>query len=56
MAFIVRKTTVVFSSLELSHLDKGDSNPLQCSSLENPKDRGDWWSQESVGWQRVRHD
>ena len=47
---------LVFSLLELSHPDKGDGNPFQYSSLENSKDRGDWWSQESLGWQRVRHD
>ena len=25
-------------------LREGNSNPLQCSCLENPIDRGDWWS------------
>ena len=36
----------------------GNGNPLQCSSLENPLDRGAWlvgYSQ-SMGSQRVRHD
>ena len=23
---------------------KGNSNPLQCSCLENPMDRGAWWA------------
>ena len=23
---------------------KGNSNPLQRSCLENPRDRGDWWA------------
>ena len=25
-------------------LDKGIAYPLQCSSLENSMDRGDWWA------------
>ena len=33
----------------------GSGNPLQCSFLENPMDRGAWRLQ-SVGSQRVRHD
>ena len=32
----------------------GNGNPLQCSCLENPRDRGVWWV--STGLQRVRHD
>ena len=23
---------------------EGNGNPLQCSCLENPRDRGDWWA------------
>jgi len=23
---------------------KGNGNPLQCSCLENPRDRGAWWA------------
>ena len=23
---------------------EGNNNPLQCSCLENPMDRGDWWA------------
>ena len=33
----------------------GYSNPPQYSRLENPMDRGAWWTVESVGSQRVRH-
>ena len=33
----------------------GNSNPFQCSCLENPKDRGAWWA-TIHGPQRVRHD
>ena len=25
-------------------IGKGDGNPLQCSCLENPRDRGAWWA------------
>ena len=28
----------------LSCIGEGDGNPLQCSCLENPKDRGAWWA------------
>ena len=25
-------------------IGEGDGNPLQCSCLENPRDRGAWWA------------
>ena len=28
----------------LSCLGEGNGNPLQCSGLENPRDRGAWWA------------
>ena len=28
----------------LSRLGEGNGNPLQCSCLENPRDRGAWWA------------
>ena len=28
----------------LSHIGEGDGNLLQCSSLENPRDGGAWWT------------
>ena len=28
----------------LSHIGEGDGNPLQCSCLEDPRDRGSWWA------------
>ena len=31
-------------SLSLSCIGEGDGNPLQCSCLENPRDRGAWWA------------
>ena len=30
------------TSLSLSCIGEGNGNPLQCSSLENPRDRGAW--------------
>ena len=32
------------TSLSLSCIGEGNGNPLQCSSLENPRDRGAWWA------------
>ena len=32
-----------------------NGNPLQCSCLENPRDRGAWWA-ASMGSHRIRHD
>ena len=28
----------------LSHIGEGNGNPLQCSCLENRRDRGAWWA------------
>ena len=28
----------------LACIGEGNGNPLQCSSLENPRDRGAWWA------------
>ena len=28
----------------LSCIEEGNGNPLQCSCLENPRDRGTWWA------------
>ena len=28
----------------LSFIGDGNGNPLQCSCLENPRDRGAWWA------------
>ena len=39
----------------LSCIEEGNGNPLQCSCLENPKDRGAWWAAE-MGSHRVGHD
>ena len=34
----------------------GNGNPLQYSCLENPKDRGAWWTTVHKDAKRVRHD
>ena len=31
-------------SLSLSCIGEGNGNPLQCSCLEDPRDRGAWWA------------
>ena len=28
----------------LDSIGEGNGNPLQCSCLENPRDRGAWWA------------
>ena len=39
----------------LSHVGEGNGNPLQCSCLENPRDRGAWWAAVSgVAQSRTR--
>ena len=40
-------------SLFLSCIGEGNGNPLQCSCLENPRDRGAWWLL-SMGFARGR--
>ena len=39
----------------LSCIGEGNGNPLQCSCLENPRDRGAWWA-AVLGSHRVGHD
>ena len=39
----------------LSCIGEGNGNTLQCSCLENPRDRGAWWL-PSMGSNRVGHD
>ena len=36
--------TTEATSLSLSCVGEGNGNPLQCSCLENPRDRGAWWA------------
>ena len=39
----------------LSCIGEGNGNPLQCSCLENPRDRGAWWAAVSgVAQSRIR--
>ena len=40
-------TTSIFYSIcnfPASEIGEGNGNPLQCSCLENPRDRGAWWA------------
>ena len=41
----------------LSRIGEGNGNPLQCSCLENPRDRGAWWAATyriSQSWTRLK--
>ena len=35
---------LAYFHFSLSCIGEGDGNPLQCSCLENPGDRGAWWA------------
>ena len=35
---------VIHCHFSLSCIGEGNGNPLQCSCLENPRDRGAWWA------------
>ena len=48
-------TERLHSYFSLSCIGEGNGNPLQCSCLENPRDRGAWWL-PSMGSHRVRYD
>ena len=37
-------TELLHFHFSLSCIGEGNSNPLQCSCLENPRDGGDWWA------------
>ena len=38
------RTERLHFDFSLSCIGEGNGNPLQCSCLENPKDRGPWWA------------
>ena len=41
----------------LSGIGEGNGNPLQCSCLENPRDRGAWWAaiyRVAQSWTRLK--
>ena len=38
------RTEQLHFHLSLSCIGEGNGNPLQCSCLENPRDRGAWWA------------
>ena len=37
-------TERLYFHFPLSCIGEGNGNPLQCSCLENPRDRGAWWA------------
>ena len=51
LCLIIWGTPILFDTTERHHfhfslscIGEGNGNPLQCSCLENPKDRGAWWA------------
>ena len=40
----VAKTERLYLHFSLSRIGEENGNPLQCSCLENPRDRGAWWA------------
>ena len=40
----VRHNWATSLSFSLSCVGEGHGNPLQCSCLENPRDKGAWWA------------
>ena len=40
---MIHTSICIYTILEL-HCGEGNGNPLQCSCLENPRDRGAWWA------------
>ena len=49
-------TERLYFHFSLSCIGEGSGNPLQCSCLENPRDRGASWEHPSMGSHRVGHD
>ena len=49
---MIERLHCIFS---LSCIGEGNGSPLQCSCLENPRDRGAWWAAASgVAQSRTR--
>ena len=49
------RTERLHFNFSLSCIGEGNGNPLQCSYLENPRDRGAWWAAVSgVAQSRTR--
>ena len=41
---VAKSQTRLHFHFSLSCIGEGNGNPLQCSCLENPRDRGAWWA------------
>ena len=53
----VGQTDRLHFHFSLSCIGQGNGNPLQCSCLENPRDRGAWWATVygvSQSWTRLK--
>ena len=42
--FVGKVMSLLFNMLSRFVIGEGNGNPLQCSCLENPRDRGAWWA------------
>ena len=53
----VAKSQTQLSNFTLTFIGEGNSNPLQYSCLENPRDGGAWWTAiygVAQGWTRLK--
>ena len=41
---LLKKETTIKKNRFIYQYGEGNGNPLQCSCLENPRDRGAWWA------------
>ena len=44
LGFLKAEFVCLYFHFSLSCIEEGNGNPLQCSCLENPRDRGAWWA------------
>ena len=42
--FVSKVISLLLNTLSRFVNGEGNGNPLQCSRLENPRDRGAWWA------------
>ena len=40
----IQEEDIIIINIYVPNIGEGNGNPLQCSCLENPRDRGAWWA------------
>ena len=40
----IQEEDITIINIYVPNIGEGNGNPLQCSCLENPRDRGAWWA------------